>query len=506
MDIRKKLVIIVIASAIAAASMFFVTLRSVDQVSHNIEDERHAARIEKNVSTLLVLSQEYVMYPNERSYNQWQAVYEVLVKDAQSIYFHHYEERLLIENLKTRINAIDKIFIQLIDNINNTSSNRTTNQNIKIRRALIGRLLVEGQVLVGESFKLAEVRRTKSNSEQKNAVWNSALFIIVLTIMIGFVAWLIRGDIVKPLARLKKETTLIRDGDFNNAIHHDSNNEIGMLARAFDEMRISLRNTTVSKNELEIYVAQRTEELQQAKNEAELANKAKSEFLSNMSHEFRTPLNAVLGFAQLFEMDTANPLNDNQKQNVSEIITAGSHLLKMVNETLDLSRIESGKFELNIENVNLKQVIENSVLLTDSAIGQTYDVSINNNITDPDIYLNTDLRYLRQVMLNLISNAIKYNVKGGQVDIESMKISDDRLKIIVRDTGIGIKNDKMPLLFEPFERLGHQAGPIQGTGIGLYVSKRLIEAMGGIIGVESEYGKGSTFWIELPVVEVLTDY
>ncbi len=234
--------------------------------------------------------------------------------------------------------------------------------------------------------------------------------------------------------------------------------------------------------------------LDTARLQAESANRAKSVFLSSMSHELRTPLNAILGFAQL--LDTGDSLNDEQHDFVNEIMQAGQHLLALVNEVLDLSKIESGKLDLLIETVVCADLAEHCMPLL-RPLATKFAINININGLG-NLAFRADRIRLKQVMLNLLTNAIKYNRPGGLVWLHVMAGRGGRKRLAISDTGLGIATDKLPMLFQPFNRLGAEAGTIEGTGIGLVICQRIVEMMGGEMGVESQLGKGSTFWIELP--------
>lgn len=239
------------------------------------------------------------------------------------------------------------------------------------------------------------------------------------------------------------------------------------------------------------------EELLNAKESAESANRAKSDFLSRMSHELRTPLNAILGFAQLLDLDLANNNDPKILSNINEIIDAGNHLLELINEVLDLARIESGGIILNCEMVNIYEVIAESVKLTRS-LADSHGITIENHINDcKQQFVYTDETRAKQIFMNFITNAIKYNKDGGKVIIDCTH-GDHRIKFCITDTGIGISEENMGKLFSPFERLGIENQGIDGTGIGLVICKELIENMGGQLGVESKVGQGSTFWFTLP--------
>jgi len=248
---------------------------------------------------------------------------------------------------------------------------------------------------------------------------------------------------------------------------------------------------------LEELVEERTVDMQIARDVAEHANAAKSEFLSRMSHELRTPLNAILGFEQLLRNNPEEPLTEMQADNISEIQQAGKHLLVLVNEVLDLSRIESGLMDVNIESVPIVPMIETCLSQLQPLAAQRHiaiEFSFNKTCE-----VKADRTRLTQVLLNLLSNAIKYNSEGGQIQISCGPGNQQCLRVNVHDTGSGISEDQISRLFQPFERLETNGKVIEGTGIGLAVAKKLIEAMDGEIGVDSEPGKGSNFWFELPI-------
>jgi PAS domain S-box-containing protein len=252
------------------------------------------------------------------------------------------------------------------------------------------------------------------------------------------------------------------------------------------------------RKRLDLALQEKNLELQSAKILAEKANLSKSDFLSSMSHELRSPLNAILGFAQLMEFESPVP-TPSQKESIAQILQAGWHLLTLINEILDLAKIESGKLSLSLEPVSLAEVmLECQGMIEGQAQRRGLQMLFPN--IKPSSFVYADRTRLKQVIINLLSNAIKYNREQGSVTVECRFISPVRIHINIRDTGGGLSPEELAQLFEPFNRLGQESSGEEGTGIGLVVAKQLIELMGGVIGVESNVGVGSVFWFELMIV------
>jgi PAS domain S-box-containing protein len=262
---------------------------------------------------------------------------------------------------------------------------------------------------------------------------------------------------------------------------------------------VALARDVTERKSFEHALQESNIELESSKSTAEKANLAKSDFLSSMSHELRSPLNAILGFAQLLQ-SASPPPTDSQTKSIDQILKAGWHLLKLINEILDLSRIESGQMSLSKELVSLSDImVECQAMMEPQA--QQRGIRMTFPRFDIPLYVNADMTRLKQIVINLLTNAIKYNKEKGTVVVDCAMNAPDRIRISVRDTGAGLPPEKLAQLFQPFNRLGQEASSVTGTGIGLVVTKRLAEQMDGVLGVESTVGVGSVFWCEMASAE-----
>jgi signal transduction histidine kinase/ActR/RegA family two-component response regulator len=324
---------------------------------------------------------------------------------------------------------------------------------------------------------------------QATRISRAALTIAVLGLCVAvFLGWWISGIISRPMQLLADAAQAVARGDLSAKVDLDDKLrpvEMLKLQRSFNQMIDDVGR----KNTVLINLA----------HEAVISSNHKSAFISSMNHELRTPMNAVLGFAQMLEINEREPLSENQKTAVEHILRNGNHLLELIDQMLELSKIEAGTLPLNMEDIPARDVLEEGLYLIQARANPDHIEIIDDTGDDTLPLLWTDSTRLIQVLLNLLSNAIKYNRKGGSVSLACREVYGGMLRISVIDNGVGIAAELQDKLFQPFERLGHELGQIDGTGIGLSISLQIVEKLGGHIGFESEQGRGSHFWVDIPL-------
>lgn len=342
--------------------------------------------------------------------------------------------------------------------------------------------------IYGQPALIFKIDSTRDIFQQGQKALNYLLFVITVTALIfgGVMVTLLQKTVIGRLYKLSRDVDSVRSqGNHAAKLHYDGTDEISNLTKHINAMLCTLNESHA--------------DLQNQKRLAEEANQTKSNFLSSMSHELRTPLNAILGFGQLLEMKFKKTPDIDTQEDIKDILDAGHHLLNLINEVLDLSRIEAGYVDVSLEAIPLHQTITECINQVDVGLARKCDITMINQVPDEDIEILADTMRFKQVFLNLLSNAVKYNKKGGTVTIKTEHLDNDCLRISITDSGKGIAAADMGKLFDPFERLSHKNSGVEGTGIGLTITKQLIEAMNGAIGVESKVGQGSTFMLDLPL-------
>jgi len=323
--------------------------------------------------------------------------------------------------------------------------------------------------------------------ERAESFSKAALTIAIMGMFVAsFLSWWISGILSRPMQLMADAAQSVARGDLSVKVDLSSRLrpiEILKLENSFNQMIDELgRKNTVLVN---------------LAHEAVISSDHKSAFISSMNHELRTPMNAVLGFAQMLEINTQEPLTDKQKSAVEHILRNGNHLLELIDQMLELNKIEAGTLPLNMEDIPARDVFDESIYLI-RARANNEEIRIIDETVDQEMpLLWTDSTRLIQVLLNLMTNAIKYNRKGGKVTLSCHEVEEQMLRISVADDGVGIPEALQGQIFEPFERLGHELGQIDGSGIGLSITRQIVEMLDGHIGFESTQGEGSTFWVDI---------
>lgn len=346
-----------------------------------------------------------------------------------------------------------------------------------------------GMLLMG--FSLEDLNTNLASNRKTTILVCASIFIL------GTILSLLFAEMVtRSLQKLKSAANKAAEGEYDTKIVIDSSDEVGQLGQT---MKVMLEKINRSMNETNFM----NKELEAARDLAQEASTTKSRFLSSVSHELRTPLNAIIGFSELGlefdEEDDKEELFEDQVSNLEQILSAGQHLLTLINEILDLAAVESGKTVLSIEPISLEKLLIDVVSLTQPQ-AEKYGIKMENKIQlDKDLCVLCDQTRLKQVLLNLISNAIKYNSQAGTVTLSTETLDLITLRINVSDTGPGIPLEKQKYLFDPFSRLGSENSNTEGTGIGLTITKKLVELMGGAISFDSQIGVGTCFSVDFKI-------
>jgi len=365
----------------------------------------------------------------------------------------------------------------------------------------LGRQVVGSYVPIWELGWGIVIQRTFTDinmevKQVRNTIFVAIIISVLSAILVG---WLMSIKISKPINLLAIASEKVAQGDLHTLVNVKSSNEIGVLASSFNQMMVSLRK---SRNELQQWgkemekrVEKRTEELEHANLKLQELDRLKSMFIASMSHELRTPLNSIIGFTGIILQEMSGEINEEQRKQLTLVKNSANHLLALINDVIDISKIEAGKVKIALEEFDLSvlaQEIKDSFAVAVDKKG--LELSLN---TPPTLIIESDKRRTEQVLVNFVSNAVKFTDRG-EIEIKIVK-KEKTAEISVRDTGVGVKKEDMNKLFKDFSRIPVKDRTIEGTGLGLYLSKKIADLLGGEIKAESEFGKGSVFTFTLPL-------
>jgi signal transduction histidine kinase len=392
------------------------------------------------------------------------------------------------QKLKDAIDATDKVYITEFFTLrNHVIEELSAGRPANVDPALWLRLTNESRASIDEvattAFDLASQHATKQLAAAQRDLY-AAIALMCLFLGVGglTILYVIKG-VAWPITRIAETMRIVADGDLSCPIPFaDRSDEIGWLSRAL----LVFRDNAIEKQQFYL-----------AKVGAEMANRTKSEFLANMSHELRTPLNAILGFSEIIKIGMFGPVSERYRGYASDIFNSSAHLLRLINEILDLSKLEAGKFELHEEDVEISEIVQASIHLLEPQ-AEKAKIRLSKSVDNDLPLVRADDRRLRQVLINLLSNAVKFTPEGGRVCV-SVTAKSGAVSIAISDTGIGIEQDEIPKALEAFRQTNSKISrKYEGTGLGLPLAKHLVERHGGTLTIESKINVGTTVMVALP--------
>src|SRR5437763_12003600 len=459
------------------------TYKEVDGANRQ---RQQASEIARALSQLRLLTFEYRLYHNERAKAQWYAVSnraDLLIANTQTSI--PTQDQILTGVRERRVKEM-RLFAELTSGERGSRSDAPLEESTRpFENTLLSRLLAEQEDNFSDVFRLTDIATERINGAQRQLLFVTLAGLVLIALTKGFASWIVNHDVLAPLVRLQQATREIGAGNWNFKLDVGGDDELGRLRRSFNAMaeRIEAQATA----------------LQKALDLAQAANRTKSEFLANMSHELRPPLNAIIGCTGTLLMKLPGPLNADQEKQLRTVQTGANHLLALINDLLDLAKIEAGKVEPTLVPTDCNEVIEE---VAASLRPQAEAKGLEFAVTAPQkLVARTDRRALSQIVINLANNAIKFTERGS-IRIRAERREEDgsrALEISVEDTGIGIRPEDQKKLFGAFTQVDDSTNRrYEGTGLGLHLSRKLAEALEGRIEVKSEYGKGSIFTLVLP--------
>ncbi len=509
MNIKNKLYISAGISIVVVVALLSVVLVTSGRVTEENKKHQLLMDVYKSVSELDIVTYDYLLHREERMEHQWN-----LKHDSLGVILDELAEEERLKSIRADYAALGTLFSQITTNyeerqkyIQEGVSQEKIDAAAGLEERLVAQLLITSHLIITDASRLAEEAQMEASEAQRVASNLTVILMIGLAIAITTSSLLIARSISKPLDELTKGAEVIGKGDLEHKVRVKARDELGQLAAAFNKMTANLKKVTASRDELDREVTERkraeenvrkyAEQLEQANIRLQEMDRLKSVFLASMSHELRTPLNSIIGYTGLILMGMVGEINQEQGEQLTVVKKNANHLLSLINDILDISRIEAGKVELSLEEFRLDDVVREVVETLSPAAGEK-GLELLTEVPE-DITLFSDTRRVKQVLVNLVGNAVKFTDQGS-VKIAARAPGDGNLEIRVIDTGIGMKKEDMYKLFQPFQQMGVSlAMRHKGTGLGLYLTKKLVTILGGDISAKSEYGTGSEFIFTLPL-------
>ena len=483
-SVHGKLLVAFLAIVLLLITVGAVGLRALSDVNRRAEDlvklQRKIAayrQLQHDTTAQLYSVSSALLVPNERTLEATLRQLNQFGYDLDRLQFVAKDEVELLSRVRQDYDQFIKVVTQVVEMIRGGKVAESREAQLSQAGPLADRLerLTNELVNKAEADMVASAEASEASyAVSRWVVVSFALGAIALALVLGYaISW----SVITPVTQMDARLREIASGDFSQHVAVPNRDELGTLAANLNRM---------------------SDELGRLYRQLEAANRHKSEFLANMSHELRTPLNAIIGFSEVLHERMFGELNDKQAEYVSDILASGRHLLSLINDILDRSKVEAGKMELDLTRFDLPAAMDNALTLVKERAGR-HGVALALEVDERLDHVVGDERKIKQVLLNLLSNAVKFTPEGGRVALRAV-MAGESVEVAVSDTGIGIALEDQAAVFEEFRQVGtDHAGKREGTGLGLTLTRKFVELHGGTIGVKSEVGRGSTFTFTLPV-------
>jgi len=501
MRIKTKLYISVATSLGLISILVLSSFQFSAEARNASEKAEFADELARGAAELSIIIDEYLAYHEVRMEQQWQSrfysIMELIKKGKEST---------SLDIIRTNYESLDNSFSQLKTNymereelLKKNASQEEVDRTVILEERLAAQMRLDTQKILSNVFRISAEARQEADAIQQSANLLTSIFGVLIVFTMGTSTFFTIKSITRPIDKLIEGADIIGRGNLEHRIDIKSRDETGHLSQAFNEMAEALRKQREElkrySEHLEELVKDGTRELSRANIRLEELDRLKSMFIASMSHELRTPLNSIIGFTGVVLQGIAGEITEEQRKQLTMVKNSANHLLALINDVIDVSKIEAGKIEPVIEEFNLSGLVKE---VNDSFTVAAEKKGLKLILETPkELVIKSDERRTKQVIMNLVSNAVKFTDKG-RIEIKVVK-KDGGVEVSVRDTGIGVEKEDEAQLFKAFSRIHAEDVVKEGTGLGLYLSKKIADLLGGEISVESEFGSGSNFIFTLPL-------